>query len=480
MGGTHRAAIGLRTAIDALSASLLLLAVFGAGGVLLLVGQINSTAEELHEYDRSVQAVQRVRVNLLLAGRAYVRDRMAPGRGYDERQRFHEEELARWLAEAGAHVQGPEETRLFEQVLAEIHELTEAFDRPVASPVQALERITALQDDALAATEELLELNRAQAAAAVERAHRSRRIAEVAAGAAGIGLVLYAVFLAWAARRLLYWPIVELERAIASYDAGNHGARMLRRGPAELRVIADAFAKMAEQLEAQRQHTFLAAVAHDLRNPLTTLKTAEQLIERDMPAASDRMVQRFELISRQIDRLGRMVDDLLDVSRAEAGALVMEKRRGDLRDPVRDAVLLFEQASEKHRIELRLPDEPVPVDRDPLRFEQVLVNLLSNAIKYSPAGGTIRVEVRRRAGMACVAVHDPGIGIPPEERERIFEPFQRGAAAAGEIPGVGLGLSAARRIVLAHGGTIDVESEPGVGTTFRVCLPLAEAPASGF
>ena len=477
MGGWSGAAIGLRTAIDALCAGLLLLAIVGAGGVLLLVAQINSTAGELHEYDQSVQAVQRARFTSLLAGRAYVLDALSPGKGYDEQQRLYEAELARWLEEAGAHVQGEEEARLFAQVLAQTDELTETLKQPAESPLDALERITLLQDVAMAASAELLQLNRDQAAAAIERANRARRIATVVASASGIGLLIVAFALAFASRRVLYRPIVQLEHAIASYGSGDHDARMPRAGPAELRVISDAFARMAEALEAQRQRqlTFLAAIAHDLRNPLSTLKTAGKLIERDLRGAPERAVQRFELIGRQIDRLGRMVDDLLDVSRAEAGGLVIEKRRGDLCAAVREAALLFEHASAKHVIETRLPDEPVEADFDPLRFDQVMVNLLSNAIKYSPAGGTIRVEVDRADGVACVTVRDPGRGIAHEDLERIFEPFHRGAAAAGEIPGAGLGLSAVRRLVHAHGGTIEVESVPGGGSIFRVRLPLVEA-----
>jgi signal transduction histidine kinase len=133
---------------------------------------------------------------------------------------------------------------------------------------------------------------------------------------------------------------------------------------------------------------------------------------------------------------------------------------------------LFEGTSPGHHIHAHLPDEPLMVRCDPARIEQTLTNLVSNAIKYSPRGGEVRIDARVEAGRAAVAVVDQGIGMSREDRAHLWEPFRRGGASTGAIPGTGLGLSIAKRIVEAHGGEIAVQSEPGVGSTFSLKLPL--------
>jgi signal transduction histidine kinase len=141
---------------------------------------------------------------------------------------------------------------------------------------------------------------------------------------------------------------------------------------------------------------------------------------------------------------------------------------------VRESVDLHRLIGSDHQWRLSVPDVPVPILCDAYRIAQVLNNILSNAIKYSPRGGTVDVRVDRDGDFAVVSVADEGVGIHPDDLRRIFDPFQRGSAT--DVPGVGLGLSVARRIVLAHGGQIQVRSRQGAGTTFEVRLP-APGPA---
>jgi signal transduction histidine kinase len=139
---------------------------------------------------------------------------------------------------------------------------------------------------------------------------------------------------------------------------------------------------------------------------------------------------------------------------------------------------LFRPGAPTHELTVEVPEGPVVVTCDPMRLEQVLGNLVSNAIKYSPEGGPVRMSVRRHEGEAQVRVEDSGMGIPAEEQARLFEPFRRGGLdRRSTIPGVGLGLYIARRIVEAHGGRITLRSEPGLGSEFTVALPAA--PAGG-
>jgi signal transduction histidine kinase len=224
-------------------------------------------------------------------------------------------------------------------------------------------------------------------------------------------------------------------------------------------------------------------VAHDLRNPLSALKATAHLMspQRALPP-EDKVREKFALVGRQADRLARMVEDLLDTTRVEAGQLALQVREHDLVELVREAVELHRDVSERHALLLELPPDALRVRCDATRVSQVLNNLLSNALKYSPEGGSVRVRLSQErepeaAGWARVDVQDPGVGIPEAEHESIFEPFRRARASRESIPGVGLGLSVARRIALAHGGSISLRSAPGEGSTFTLRLPL-DPPAA--
>jgi signal transduction histidine kinase len=171
----------------------------------------------------------------------------------------------------------------------------------------------------------------------------------------------------------------------------------------------------------------------------------------------------------------RLVDDLLDAARIEAGTLELQMERSDARDLVRAVVDLFEPVARAHHLVTDIPKQPVMLMCDPVRLEQVLTNLINNAIKYSPRGGTVRVMLARIGSTVTLAVTDEGIGMSQADAEHVFEPFRRTEATKTAIPGVGLGLFVAQRIVEAHGGTISVVSTPGKGSTFTVRLPGATA-----
>ncbi|MFN7131540.1 MAG: sensor histidine kinase, partial [Myxococcales bacterium] len=177
--------------------------------------------------------------------------------------------------------------------------------------------------------------------------------------------------------------------------------------------------------------------------------------------------------------LERMVGDLLDATRIEAGKLELRPELRDLRTLAHDTVGWFEELSSRHELRVELPDEPAEVRIDPLRMEQVLHNLLSNAIKYSPMGGEVTLRLVPAEDVVKVEVVDHGIGITPEQLEAVFEPFRRPGALKNLVPGVGLGLSVCKRIVEAHGGTISVRSTAGEGTVFTVELPRPHVAPDG-
>jgi signal transduction histidine kinase len=273
-------------------------------------------------------------------------------------------------------------------------------------------------------------------------------------------------------------PIFELARAMERFRSGDLTVRATPTGAAELARMTQQFNAMAASLQQQHRArlTHLAGVAHDLRNPLAALQMAAALVGPDEPLPPEPGIrQALALVRRQLVRLNRMVDDLLDAARIDAGQLALEPVECDLRDAARDVAVLFQDVSAVHHLVLDLPAEPLVVLCDPLRIEQTLSNLVSNAIKYSPRGGTVWIRAHRTGADARISVTDEGVGIGESDLEQLWQPFRRTGVSGGTIPGAGLGLWAAKRIAEAHGGTIHVRSTPSKGSTFTLVLPFTVA-----
>jgi PAS domain S-box-containing protein len=225
---------------------------------------------------------------------------------------------------------------------------------------------------------------------------------------------------------------------------------------------------------------FLSVASHELRTPLTSLLLAVRLLSRDTSAAraglSPEVLRSIDALGRQAQRLVRLVDGLLDVSRIRAGRLKLELEEFDLREVARDVVRRYQPEAGHARSELVCEaGEPVVGRWDRSRIDQVVSNLVANAIKYG-AGGRIDVRVGVEGGAARIEVQDHGIGIAGENIGRLFQRFER-AASPREYGGLGLGLFIVREIVEMHGGRVHVTSLLGAGSTFVVLLPL-ERPGS--
>lgn len=230
-----------------------------------------------------------------------------------------------------------------------------------------------------------------------------------------------------------------------------------------------------EAIEARDE--FLATAAHDLKNPLTIVKGGAQLLRRELSRGDaldrDRLAVGLASLDAAATRVSRQVDGLLDITRHRSGVpMDLQRRTTDLIALARQVAAEYRQASEAHSVRVETDLETLVGYLDRGRLERLLDNLLSNAVKYSPGGGEVVLSVARELGDAVIAVCDRGIGIPPDELERIFERFGRGSNVPHHIGGSGIGLTSVRQIVEAHGGAICVESRVGAGTTFRVHLPL--------
>jgi signal transduction histidine kinase len=280
----------------------------------------------------------------------------------------------------------------------------------------------------------------------------------------------------------------------AAFEAANHELRSLTQNLDQIvRQRTRALAESESQLRRKNAELdrlnkiraeFIAIAAHELRTPMTTVVGYLDLIaDKRMQDLPDELRRPMTNLRRNAHRLKRLIDDMLDVSRIESGRVVLRRAPMDLGDVALQAVeeLRPLAAGKQQKVATHIADMP-PIDADPDKIFQVATNLIVNAIKYTPEGGEIRVQVDaattdndRRVGR--LRVWDSGIGIPPELRQRIFEPFLDVHTAkhhtSNNPDSAGLGLYIARGIVELHGGTISVETVPGQFTEFTVLLPLS-------
>lgn len=237
------------------------------------------------------------------------------------------------------------------------------------------------------------------------------------------------------------------------------------------RELAKKNAELARLNEQKNQ--FLGIASHDLRNPLEVILTySDFLLEDAAPVLAPEQIDFIHTIRSSSEMMLRLVEELLDVTRIEAGKLDLDLAQVDLGEAIEANVRRNRVLAAKKRIDIRLQRESgLPRLRlDAGKIEQVLDNLIGNAVKFSPPGSPVEVRVGRENGHVVISVEDHGPGIPADLLGKLFEPFTRGRVR--EAKGAGLGLAIVKSIVAGHGGDIRVESEIGRGATFQVCLPL--------
>lgn len=231
----------------------------------------------------------------------------------------------------------------------------------------------------------------------------------------------------------------------------------------------------------QARTDFVSMVSHELRTPLTSIKAyVDTLQRRDVTFDDETRSGFIDVIARETERMTRLINDILDLSRIEAGRLDFKPTFVDLPALVRKVVSRIESQTEDHKVVLDLPVDMEPVLAEQQKLDQVMLNLIGNALKYSPGGGEVEIAVKRLKEKAMVSVTDHGMGIPPDQLPFVFDKYHRGGKAAdGGIRGSGLGLFVTKSIVETHGGRIWAESTEGEGTTMIFTLPLAIAGQGG-
>ncbi len=340
---------------------------------------------------------------------------------------------------------------------------------------------SALRDYAIAsrplAAGRLLQVGRSTDSRAVLLAPLRRTFLTLGSGAIVLSLLL-GTLLAWRATRPLR-AVSETTRRII--ETGDLAARVPGAGGrGELAVLVTQLNALLTKNAAHVQvlRDTLDNLAHDLRTPLTRLRGTAELALHDTGNVEEAQAALADCINES-DRVLHLLEALLDVSAAEAGALKLNRDTLDARSLLERAADLYCEVAEEKRItlSLKLPETPVEIDADAVRLGQALGNLVDNALKYTPAGGTVVLSAEEKEDSVILAVDDSGPGVAEEEREAIFRRLYRSDTSRSQR-GLGLGLSLARAMIQAHGGTINVSRSSQGGARFAVLLRRSVRPAA--
>jgi len=268
-------------------------------------------------------------------------------------------------------------------------------------------------------------------------------------------------------------PLREMAAATRAMARGDYGRRVTATSRDEVGELARSFNAMAAELaEVDRMRRDLVAnVSHELRTPITALQAGlENLVDGVEPPGPEQL----RTMLRQVERLGRLVAQLLDLSRLESGAIPLQRRTFEVRPVLEDAVDESRLHAPDVEVSVAVTEPGLSADGDPERVHQVLANLLENAVRHSPVGGRVEVSAHSERGRVAIEVCDEGPGIPEEEANRVFERFYRAdTARSSSHGGAGLGLAIARWIVDLHGGDIRAERRAPTGCRMVVLLPAA-------
>ena len=309
-----------------------------------------------------------------------------------------------------------------------------------------------------------------------------------------LGSIMLALALGYAISWSLIRPVRQMDARFNEIAARDFGKQVIVPNRDELGELAMNLNRMSAELgrlygeiEAANQHKseFLASMSHELRTPLNAIiGFSEVLLERLFGEMNEKQAEYLKDIHASGKHLLTLINDILDLSKIEAGRMELEKSSFDLSTAVSDALTLVRERAQRHGVVLEQDVDPAigAIIADERKVKQILLNLLSNAVKFTPDGGRIEVTARPDGPNALVAVRDTGIGIAPVDQAAVFEEFRQvGGDYARRHEGTGLGLALTRKFVELHGGRIWLESEPGKGSTFTFTIPLrpADTPASG-
>ena len=288
--------------------------------------------------------------------------------------------------------------------------------------------------------------------------------------------------------RTLLSPIQGMTKAAEAMADGDFSRKINVESEDEIGILATTFNDMARQIETMLEELknaemlrreFVANVSHELRTPLTSIRTYAETISDNQGIPQETEEEFLRVIINESDRMTKIVQDLLELSRFDSGNSKLSVERFSIEKSVRDvyAAIALEARKRGHVLNLELEWKMPKILGDRARIEQVLMNIIMNALKYTPDGGTIDIYGGRTGSNVWIRIQDTGIGIPQDELTRVFDRFYRvDKARSRESGGTGLGLAIAKEIATRHGGDIKIDSVLGEGTSVTVTLPIGGAP----
>lgn len=301
--------------------------------------------------------------------------------------------------------------------------------------------------------------------------------------AGGVVLLVLIVGIAWLLTQQVTAPVRSASRIAQRFAAGHRRERMVVDGEDEMASLALSFNAMAESLSKQidqleeygdLQRQFTSDVSHELRTPLTTVRMAADMIADNADELDPYTRRASELMVRELDRFEALLADLLEISRHDAGVADLAEERLDIKSCISSAWSQVQHLAEELNVDVRFdtPEEPVPAVIDARRIERILRNLLANAIDHSE-GRPVDVQLAAASDAVAIAVTDHGVGLKPGQEEVVFNRFWRAdPSRKRHSGGTGLGLAIASEDAILHGGTLEASGELGIGSRFRLTLPL--------
>jgi two-component system OmpR family sensor kinase len=478
----------LRRGVFVQTGSLLLITALGVGVFLLQQGLWDKTRRD----EGGLLVIQELRSEILTAQSSLRGFQLVEQPRFLEPYRHALPAIERHLDRLRGMLEPHERPRL-----AEVESLFEAWRERFAEPALAAQRAGRDEElDALVRSGQgkrridaikalLADMSDEERDEVVVATRREDLLGLLAVLAVAAGCVVVAVVGGLLLQRIharVTAPIERLAQAALRLGSGDLSVRVEPRGVEEVAVVGGSFNRMADEVETlveglreldALKSRFVSSVSHELRTPLTSIKGyVELLAAEDVGPLNEEQRSYATIALRNVVRLQRIIDDLLTLSRLDAGRLELELEPldlGDVLEGVREAV---DPLADQREIRISLEAAPsLIVLGDRARLEQALGNLVSNAVKFSPAGETVQLRALREDGQTLLEVSDSGVGIPSDEIPELMQRFYR-ASTAGTVEGTGLGLAISREIIERHQGWIEVESEEGVGSTFRVRLPL--------
>lgn len=324
----------------------------------------------------------------------------------------------------------------------------------------------------LRAIQDIWEVNDRQATATVASSDKLLAIMHRWLLVLALGVAAVVTAGASALTRRIVRPTLDLSDTASRVGQGDITARVPILHDDEMGMLGRTFNSMAEDIARREKtrHEFIAAVIHDIRNPLVNIGAIVRLLRRKQLPPEQTNIWLDRMMG-DVDRLDDLVQDLMDTVQVESGRLSLQKAEIDLGALAESIHREQAEIITTHRLEFR-GNESCHILGDRRRLERVIINLLSNAMKYSPEGTSVVMQVENRNSQAVFSITDQGVGISPEDMKVLFQPFGRLVRTRDMAHGTGLGLYIVKKIIEAHSGSIQISSELGIGTTLEISLPL--------